>query len=417
MKRFILKTTGILFAFSLIFTSCLKDDCSLKRTFYRYDPIYKSLSQIRSGLKLVDEKDLKVPGKIYIYGTLLLINEIKEGIHIFNNENPDNPIKLNFISIPGNVDLSVRNGILYADSYVDLLSININDPENPTLLCRTENVYSPIFFDPVRGLLVDYSKTKETITLDCHSQNFSSFRFWSGDIVFDSNSKTSSNSAGNFTGLTGIGGSMARFTINENYLYTVDMTSLYSFDIGTSCPDLKTKSQIGWNIETIYPYENKLFIGSTSGMFIYSLTNPDAPTLAGNMNHWRSCDPVVVKDDLAYITLHGGTECGGFTNQLDIVNVKDIYNPTLLKTIAMEYPLGLAVKNEYLYICDRDLKIYKINGNTEIQLVSSIPQMNPYDVIVMPNENNIILVSETGITQYDSKSPAQLIQRSIIPVK
>ncbi|MFZ1422446.1 MAG: hypothetical protein WAS55_01365, partial [Saprospiraceae bacterium] len=61
--------------------------------------------------------------------------------------------------------------------------------------------------------------------------------------------------------------------------------------------------------------------------------------------------------------------------------------------------------------------IYRINGNTEIQLVSSIPQINPYDVIVMPNENNIILVSETGITQYDSKSPAQLIQRSIIPVK
>lgn len=402
----------------LVFQSCLKDDCTLKRTYIRYDPVYFSISQIRSSVAFEDHHVLTAPGKIYVYGDYLLINELKEGIHIYNNSDPKNPFEINFIKIPGNVDLAVRDGILYADNYIDLVAIDIHDPQHPKLLCRTENVFSPIFVDPQKGLLVDYLQTEETITLDCKDQNYNIFRYFEGDVIFDANIKTtnSNNKSGNFTGLAGIGGSMARFTITEDYLYTVDQINLISFDVSSSCPSLKNKNQIGWNIETIYPYDDKLFIGSTSGMFIYTLNNPAAPSYAGAMNHIRSCDPVVVQGDYAYVTLHGGSACGGYTNQLDIVNVKNIFNPTLVKTFELEYPLGLGVHEDYLYICDKSLKVFKLETPEEITLKASIPQNNPYDVIILPSQNDLILVSENGIYQYDITAPENLTQSSLIPV-
>src|SRR5262245_61604276 len=85
---------------------------------------------------------------------------------------------------------------------------------------------------------------------------------------------------------TGAGGSTARFTIAGNYLYVVDNLSLKAFDISTNnSPVYKSKTDIGINIETIFPYQDKLFIGSSSTMYIYSLTDPAKPTLLGKAEY------------------------------------------------------------------------------------------------------------------------------------
>ena len=77
----------------------------------------------------------------------------------------------------------------------------------------------------------------------------------------------------------GAGGSTARFTISGNYLYVVNSTSLKAFDISNpvAAPVLKSTTNLGINIETIFPYQDKLFIGSSSSMYIYSLSNPEKP--------------------------------------------------------------------------------------------------------------------------------------------
>ena len=384
-------------------TACFEDECQQTRTFYRYDPVYKTHKQIIEGFNPIGSKDLKTTGKIYVYGHLLLINEPKEGIHIFDNTNPSVPVKLNFIAIPGNVDLAVREDVLYADSYIDLLAINIASPQNPILLCRIENVFEPIFNDLSRGLLVDYFPTSETITLECNSANFNRNIFFEGDILFSSDKASGGSKSGSAP--VGIGGSQARFTIWSNFLYTVDQSKLYSFNVQGLCPELLHKNQIGWNIETIYPYEDKLFIGSASGMFIFELTNPSVPKLAGSLEHWRSCDPVVVQESLAYVTLHGGTTCGGYTNQLDIVDVSNIYAPKLLKSYLLEKPLGLAVYQQYLFICDEALKIFNIEEWQDIKLLKTIKHNNPYDLIINPQNKTLTLVSKIGIFQYDIDSP------------
>ena len=414
LTRILLSITLFL---SLTFSSCFKDDCSLKRTYFRYDPVYLTASDIRSGIKLNSNHELNHPGKIYVYGSLLLVNEIKVGIHIFDNTDPSNPIKLNFIEIPGNVDLAVHQNILYADNYIDLVSIDISDPTNPKIICRNENVFSPILVDPLNGILVDYIQNETTIDVPCNSEYYGRDIFWEGDIIFSSNSNKRSgpnSSTSSFTGLSGIGGSFARFTTTEAFLYAVDMSQLYSFNIEQQCPILNSKIQIGWNIETIYPYNNNLFIGSTTGMSIYTLNVPSIPTFAGRMEHFRSCDPVIVHDDIAYVTLHGGTACGGYTNQLDIVDVKDIFNPKLLKTYPLENPYGLTMLNKMLYVCDNNLKVLDVNNLNDIKLIQQVSQLNPYDLIALENSSVIILVSEAGIYQYDASILGHLKELSSI---
>ena len=98
------------------------------------------------------------------------------------------------------------------------------------------------------------------------------------------------------------------------------------------------------------------------------------------------------------------------------INVKNIFNPVLLKTFELEYPLGLGVHEDYLYICDKSLKVFKLETPEEIVLKASIPQNNPYDVIILPSQNDLIVVCENGIYQYDISSPENLKQSSIIPV-
>src|SRR6185436_10064867 len=119
--------------------------------------------------------------------------------------------------------------------------------------------------------------------------------------------------AGNGAASAGAGGSTARFTIVGNYLYVVDNLSLKAFDISSNnTPVFKSKTDIGINIETIFPYQDKLFIGSSSTMYIFSLTNPDKPHLVGSATYQirMSCDPVVVKDNAAYATLRADGPCG-----------------------------------------------------------------------------------------------------------
>ena len=126
----------------------------------------------------------------------------------------------------------------------------------------------------------------------------------------------------------GAGGSTTRFTIAGNYLYVVDNTSLKAFDISNAgtAPVLKSTTDVGINIETIFPYQDKLFIGSSMSMYIYSLTNPEKPARLAKADYQvrMSCDPVVAKDSTAYATLNSTGPCGGGISQLVVYNIKDI---------------------------------------------------------------------------------------------
>ncbi len=423
MKTFKILTPLLLFCvFGL--QSCIKDQCTGEFTYIEYTPVYRTVDEIRRNIQTEAPRELERPGKIYFYQNYILLNEYREGLHVIDNQDPKNPQIIAFIKIPGNMDMAVKNNILYADNYIDLLSIDISNPENPALRTRTEDVFPSFGLNEDLGHLVYYDERQITENIDCDDPRWNNGGWWfEGDLMFaDANSggiSNSSGSSGQF-GSTGMGGSMARFTLKDDFLYTVSDNDLNAFDISDAVnPNRSSTTNLGWGIETIYPYRNNLFIGSQSGMFIYGLDNPAAPSLRGQFNHARACDPVVVKDDVAYVTLRGGTPCEGFNNQLDVIDISNLSSPSLLKTYPMDSPHGLAITNDdILYVCDGDsgLRVYEADDPEKLDQIHRERSLPTYDVIALANDV-ILVVGRDGLYQYDASNPSKLEELSVIPVK
>ena len=119
--QFLITAMGI-----LLLGNCDKQHCT--RTYTLYAPVYKTLSQIRAGMVSSEAKDLKIPGKIYVYGNYIFLNELGQGIHIIDNSQPNAMKNVAFIKIPGNLDLAAIGNTLYADSYSDLVTFDISNP-------------------------------------------------------------------------------------------------------------------------------------------------------------------------------------------------------------------------------------------------------------------------------------------------
>jgi hypothetical protein len=136
-------------------------------------------------------------------------------------------------------------------------------------------------------------------------------------------------------------------------------------------------------------------------MFIYDISNPDKPASAGTFSHGRACDPVVADGSYAYITLHAGTTCGGFSNELDVVNVQNLQQASLVKTYPMTKPGGLCKDNNLLFICDgqEGVKLYDASDPANLQFISQIGQMTATDVIA--TNGHLVVTTSTGLYQYD----------------
>lgn len=204
---------------------------------------------------------------------------------------------------------------------------------------------------------------------------------------------------------SGTAGSMAKFAIDSNYLYTVDDNRLRIFDISNpSAPVYKNVVNIGFGIETIYPFKDKLFIGSTSVVYIYSIANPLQPQListATSQQVFRRCDPVVAKDSVAYATLRSTSACGGNRSVLAAYDIRIITYPIEIFTTPMKEPMGLGYWGNSLYVCDTatGLQIYDITNQYAPVLVKTIAVEKSFDVI--PYNDELICWNSDGLTLYD----------------
>ncbi len=413
--------------FSIFFFTSCKDSCEREITYIQHIPVYKTSEEMRAEFGLENPRTLENPGKIYMYNNYILINEIDEGIHIFNNEDPYNPSNIAFIRIGGNTDLAVRNNILYANNYIDLITIDISTIQSPILLNRVEAVFPSFGIHQTEGFLVRYDEKEVTEIVDC-DQDFGGPIFggwgWPDILVFESSGAGGAPNAGGVptSGGSGVGGSLARFTIAHEHLYIVDNSDLKVFDLSNpEVPDFTTNINLGWGIETIFPYQNNLFIGSNSGMFIFDNSSPQFPVLLSEFEHARACDPVFVKDNRAYVTLRDGNECQTFTNQLDLVDITDLNNPSLIKSFPMFNPHGLSIKDNSLFICEGEqgLKTFDISDPNTLdqRLLEHLRGFNAYDVIANPgNDDHLFLIGKDGFYQFDFSDPSDIKEMSVISV-
>ena len=409
--------TGV--ALAAFLSGCLRDDCNTTRTYIRFDPVYKTSAEVRAGISVQGPRELRNPGKLYVYGQYLFINEKNEGIHVIDNSDAANPKNLAFWSIPGNVDMAVQGNFMYVDQYVDLMTVDISDMQNPKEVCRSQEAFLLYGTDPQRGYLVDYQQTEVTETLSCEDARSGGGWFLEGDVVFVLNDFTKGQSAGgpktaNPLAAAGIGGSFARFCLVDQYLYTVDNSTLRTWSAG-SCPALIESNPVGWNIETIFPWKDRLFLGSQTGVFIFNNTNPQHPVLETQFSHASGCDPVVCDERNAYVTIHDGTTCNGTFNQLDVVGIENLPAAPLLKSYPMTHPMGLSVTEDYLYLCDDGLKIFDKTNPLDIRQKSHVQGIRTYDVIAL-GAGRLLVIGDDGFYQYDASNPENPKELSRIPV-
>ena len=387
----------------IIFCSCDNDDAD-----YEFVNVataeYMSKSEFRNAVDIIAPRTIQLPGKIYAYNNYIFVNEVNNGVHIIDNTNPGSPKAISYIKIPGNEDISVKDNYLYADSATDLLVFNISNINDISLVERLEDVFTVYNhhapseaqafeydnFNYETDILVGWTVKRErrekqdNIFIDVLSDGF----------ALSNGTRAESN--------IGVGGSLARFQIVENYLYTVGNYEMSIFNIqNLSSPVLETTQNAGWNIETMFQADDYLYLGSTNGMFIFSLENPSAPEYVSDFRHWEGCDPVVVDGDYAYLTLRGGNLCGQDESVLDIIDISDKTSPTLAARYELENPYGLGIKGNTLFVCDgtAGLKLFNKENPLDVKLVSQFKKIQSKDVI--PLEDKLIMIGNNILYQYN----------------
>jgi hypothetical protein len=411
-------------AFSL--TSCVEDQCQATYEYVAYEPVYIVPEEIRHPIEAEPARALENPGKIYVYQNYLFINEREKGIHIYDNSDPASPTPIRFLNIPGNVDMAVRNGMLYADHYIDLVAIDIRNPEAPVFAGRTTDVFPNHGVHQDLGIIVQYKATDVTEQVPCDEFNGQP-SFWRDDLLFigqfaSNDVAVAAESGSQQSGDVGIGGSMARFTMAMDHLYVVDDSRLHVFDLSTpEQAQLANTVPLGWGIETIFPLEDKLFIGANNGMHIYDNSNPTQPVFLSTFRHATACDPVFVDGDVAYVTLRSGQPCETFTNQLDVVDVSDLTAPKLIQTFPMHNPHGLSKHEQALFICENNegVKVFDATDNTRVgfEQIARMSGFQAYDIITLPARKLALVIGEDGFYQFDIQdaSNPQLISEIHAP--
>jgi hypothetical protein len=363
---------------------------------------YKSSDEMRQkSIELQTARKLTNPGKIYVSKDMLLINEMGKGIHLVFNENPASPKKVGFIKIPGNIDVAVKGDIVYADNYMDLVALNTKTGE----IKRVKNAFKT-FEKERREQLLAMNNGAEPMGIR--------------GTQFQAVSHGAPTSGGN---PVGVGGSMARFTIVDNSLYVLDGNNMIVYDItDASNPKKMNEIAMDFNVETIFPHEGQLFIGGTEGMYIYDNSDPENPRFLSKFEHAVACDPVVVSGNHAYVTLRSGGPCDRAINQLDVVDISDVKNPTLVKNYQMHNPHGLSVMDNTLFLCDgnQGLKVFDVTDKNDILTHLKFADRNirkAYDVIPNPDNGTVIVVGKEGIFQYDMMDLENLQKISQITIE
>ncbi len=376
--------------------SCNDDDIQYE-TVNVAIPQVMSKAEFRNSVEILPSQTIDEAGKIYVYQDYIFVNDEFKGVHIIDNSNPASPQQISSIKIPGNVDISIKDNYLFADSSIDLLVFDISNINNIQMVERLEDVFSYYNYQVPVGTDVaefgDYNPENDVIVgweLVQHQR----------EVVNDDAVLETFN--GGASGDVGTGGSLARFQIVDNYLYTVGVSEMSIFNIeNLAQPNLVTTQYSGWNIETMFHADGYLYLGGSNGMYIYSLENAANPSYVSEFIHWEGCDPVVVDGDYAYLTLRGGNECGQQESVLEVIDISDKTYPTLVATYFLDNPYGLGFKGNSLYVCDgtSGLKVYDKTDPIQLQLSQTFIDLQAKDVV--PMDDVLIMIGDNIVYQYE----------------
>lgn len=213
-------------------------------------------------------------------------------------------------------------------------------------------------------------------------------------------------------GEPGKSGSITRFAVYQDYMYVLNLNEVQTYNIkDKEHPVLINHLATDYGLETITIYDNSVFLGSTSALYILDISNPAAPVIQSKSDRlsdigFSGCDPVVVKGNYAYSTIKIVQNiCGtiGAESALVVYDISNKSNPVIVGTYSLGIPNGLGYKDNYLFICDEgtdELLIFDISNPKNVQeLPYSLNITDPYDLIV--DGERLIVSAKTSFQIFD----------------
>jgi hypothetical protein len=400
----------------LLLPGCTKSPGVQSYTYTIKRPIYALKSSVLANINGNAYQSFDSVGKFYMAGKTIFLSEVDKGIHIIDNSDPTHPVQTAFLNIPGNEDISVKGNTLYADMGNDLLAIDITNPRHVQITGMVVNLFTTGYYSygyqADSDLVITGYITKDTTVfvrsgpgscLNCPNIN-------PGGVAL---------AAAAYSGAsTGVAGSMAKMALIKDYLYVISEGHSMGIvnAVNSAHPSLVSIQSAGYDLETIYPFGDKLFLGSAEGVYIFNVSNPAQPAAEGQFSHGSACDPVITDGNYAYITLHAGTYCGGASNELDVVNVQHLPETSMTQNYPMTRPQGLSKDGSLLFVCDSaEVKVYNASNPGNLQLLTQIPEVNGYDVIAA--NHLLLVVTSKGLYQYDYSNINRIRSLSFLAVK
>ncbi|MHA1365480.1 MAG: LVIVD repeat-containing protein [Candidatus Heimdallarchaeota archaeon] len=210
-----------------------------------------------------------------------------------------------------------------------------------------------------------------------------------------------------------VSGYLRDFTIKDSYLFIIDSTysELLTYDLITPHNPQKANTfYFGGNCKDICVDKKIAYIANSyNGTQILDISDPKNPRLIGLYADGDSIDSVQVSGQILYATsfekclklidisdpsnpilLSEYRSENNYANYLEakvsknkvylvhrfagleIIDVTDSSNPTLLGSYTDDFILNIKLKNNFLLIGMRDLRILDVSDPTDIQLVSSL---------------------------------------------
>ncbi len=216
------------------------------------------------------------------------------------------------------------------------------------------------------------------------------------------------------TGNTGTGGSFARFIAAGDFLYIVDNKKIKTLSTAVAAePTVIHEQEVGEGIESLFRLGEKLFIGSSSGLYLYAIGADGIPVQQGqfpydNLFPIYPCDPVVANDQYAYVTLNTTVkveQCNRTAvvdvNSLNIFDVSDIQQPYLVAQYDMNNPQGVGLDGNLLFLCENEggLKVFDVSNPSNIQLIEHLQGIAVHDVI--PLNGLLLVVGKDNVYEVD----------------
>lgn len=316
---------------------------------------------------------------MYLYGTNLYVSDEISGINIYD-VSWGAPVHWTTVPIEGNTGVAVRDSVIYANSWYSILAIRVHaDGSWDTAAVIRQDPYC--CYMPVDDIYYEH-------------------RGWGCTSV------DYATADGGAQPVSGTGSSYAVFGVIDTFLYYASEYDVVTMSIADpDSPVVLTETYVGWDLETLFPTERFLFIGGRNGMYIMDRGNAANPRLIGSFQHAYACDPVVVADTIAYVTLRGGNNCGSTNDAFLSVSLGDPTYPYLLDQGTPRTPYGLSVNDTLAYIAKgyNGFCLYSIADPRNLTLLAQWPTPNTRDFIW--DGNRLYLMGFTEVSVYDVTDP------------